>query len=127
MKNFILLVFMAISFVNYGQQGTTITDSIMHDGAYRSYIIYIPASYNANSAAPLVFNFHGRGSNAIQQYYYGDFRGIADTAFWTTDATVSSVQLVWNRKFWRQISSELLLPEITLALDAIFKIRLYSE
>ena len=80
MRNFILLVFMAISFVNYSQQGTTITDSIMHDGAYRSYIIYIPVSYNASTAAPLVFNFHGRGSNAIQQYYYGDFREIADTA-----------------------------------------------
>jgi hypothetical protein len=37
-------------------------------------------------------------------------RGIADTAFWTTDAAVSSVQLVWNRKFRRQISSGLLLP-----------------
>ena len=80
MKNFILLISMAISFVNYGQQGTTITDSIMHDGAYRSYIYTF--LYRIALILPLrfVFNFHGRGSNAIQQYYYGDLRGIADTA-----------------------------------------------
>jgi len=71
---------MIISSCCNAQQGTTITDSIMHDGAYRSYIIYIPVSYTTSIPAPLVLNFHGLGSSANQQLYYGDFRGIADTA-----------------------------------------------
>ncbi len=51
-----------------------------HDGLTRSYRLYVPASYNANTAVPLVFNLHGYTSNAQQQEVYGDFRGIADTA-----------------------------------------------
>ncbi len=52
----------------------------MHGGIYRSYILYIPASYSSGTAAPLVMNFHGYTSNASEQMYYGDFRPIADTA-----------------------------------------------
>jgi polyhydroxybutyrate depolymerase len=36
--------------------------------------------YNGTDPAPLVMNFHGFGSNATEQMYYGDFRSIADTA-----------------------------------------------
>lgn len=62
----------------FGQQ--TITDSILHDGIVRTYILYVPAIYNSNNPTPLVFNFHGYTSNANSQMYYGDFRAIADTA-----------------------------------------------
>lgn len=58
----------------------TLTRSITHDGIQRDYILYVPANYNGNSAVPLVFNFHGYGSNATGQMWYGDFRDIADTA-----------------------------------------------
>lgn len=58
----------------------TITKDILHDGLNRTYIIYVPASYTGQDAVPLLFNFHGLGSNATQQMWYGDFRGIADTA-----------------------------------------------
>jgi polyhydroxybutyrate depolymerase len=44
----------------------------------RSYILYVPANYTAESSVPLVFNFHGLGSNAFQQMVYGDFRTLAD-------------------------------------------------
>lgn len=54
--------------------------TMQHDGLTRSYRLYVPASYNANTAVPLVFNLHGYTSNASQQEFYGDFRGIADTA-----------------------------------------------
>ena len=50
----------------------------MHDNLERSYILYVPASYDAANPVPLVFNFHGYGSNASQQIFYGDFRPIAD-------------------------------------------------
>jgi len=52
--------------------------SIMHDGLERTYILYIPASYVASEAVPLVINFHGLTSNAFDQMFYGNFRTIAD-------------------------------------------------
>lgn len=57
-----------------------INASITHDGIQRDYILYVPAAYDGSQAVPLVFNFHGLGSNATQQVLYGDFRPIADTA-----------------------------------------------
>jgi polyhydroxybutyrate depolymerase len=50
----------------------------MHDGLQREYILYVPSSYTGDEPAPLVFNFHGYGSNATDQMWYGDFRPIAD-------------------------------------------------
>ncbi len=46
----------------------------------RDYILYIPANYTGTSSVPLVLNFHGLGSNANEQMWYGDFRSISDTA-----------------------------------------------
>jgi len=57
----------------------TIQGSIEHDNLTRSYIVYVPAMYDESIATPLVLNFHGFGSNATQQMWYGDFRTIADT------------------------------------------------
>ena len=58
----------------------TINGSIIHDGIEREYILYIPANYSGAESVPLVMNFHGYGSNAYEQMFYGDFRPIADTA-----------------------------------------------
>lgn len=58
----------------------TIVDTITHDGLDRQYIVYVPDSYTPGTPAPLVLNFHGYGSNALEQMFYGDFRPIADTA-----------------------------------------------
>jgi polyhydroxybutyrate depolymerase len=66
-----------------GQSGfaqQTINGAIMHDGMQRTYILYVPDSYQAGEPSPLVFNFHGYTSNANNQMFYGDFRSIADTA-----------------------------------------------
>ncbi len=57
-----------------------VTGSFQFEGILRDYRLYIPASYTPGTAAPLVFNLHGYGSNNLQQEYYGDFRAIADTA-----------------------------------------------
>ena len=50
----------------------------MHDGEERFYRLYIPPIYSGNESVPLLFNFHGYGSNATEQMFYGDFRPIAD-------------------------------------------------
>jgi polyhydroxybutyrate depolymerase len=47
-------------------------------GIDRTYLLYVPTSYDGTKAVPLVFNFHGHGSSASQQIAYGDFRPLAD-------------------------------------------------
>ena len=73
----VLLLLLGFTFSSFAQQ--TINASITHDGIQRDYILYIPELYDGSSAVPLVLNFHGYGSNAAQQMFYGDFRDIADT------------------------------------------------
>lgn len=67
-------------FVNNVVSQQIITDSIQHDGIYRTYNLYIPASYSGAEQVPLVLNLHGYGSNNVEQGAYGDFSSIADTA-----------------------------------------------
>ncbi|MFK7923959.1 MAG: PHB depolymerase family esterase [Bacteroidia bacterium] len=57
-----------------------IDTSFVHQSLTRDYIIYVPANYDSASPMPLVLNFHGYGSNAGEQIFYGDFKPIADTA-----------------------------------------------
>src|SRR4051812_34517515 len=39
-------------------------------GVVRSYLLTIPDNYDRNHRSPLILNFHGHGSNAIQQSAY---------------------------------------------------------
>lgn len=78
MKHLILtIIIILISQISQAQQ--IINDSIVHDGMYRTYILYVPASYTGEQA-PLVMNLHGYTSSAFEQMFYGDFRPVADTA-----------------------------------------------
>ena len=47
-------------------------------GRSRTYQLYVPAAYNGTTDVPLVFDFHGFGSDAIQQMVYGNFKPQAD-------------------------------------------------
>lgn len=58
----------------------TIVDSIVSNGIYRSYRVYVPAAYTGSTARPLVFDLHGYTSNAQEQQFYSNFMPIADTA-----------------------------------------------
>ena len=49
-----------------------------YKGIDREFILYVPSSYEGSSKQPLVFNFHGYGSNANEQMKYGDLRSQAD-------------------------------------------------
>lgn len=78
---------------------TTVTDSILSGGIYRSYILYVPAIYTGTSARPLIINLHGYTSNAQQQQFYSNFMPIADTANFLMvypNGTYSSGQRFWN-------------------------------
>jgi polyhydroxybutyrate depolymerase len=47
-------------------------------GIDRSYLLHIPRGYKDTIEQPLVLNFHGHGSNALQQQYYTGFSHLAD-------------------------------------------------
>ena len=52
--------------------------SLTFGGTERTYLLHVPASYDAAAPAPLVFNFHGHGSSAANQLSYADFRPLAE-------------------------------------------------
>jgi len=44
----------------------------------RRYLLYVPTGYDGNMPVPLVFNFHGTGSNPSAQLAYSDFIKLAE-------------------------------------------------
>ena len=60
------------------QERGLITKSIEHDGITRTYIIYIPNSYDESVEHPLMFNFHGFGGRAADFVYAADMRSQAE-------------------------------------------------
>lgn len=53
--------------------------TLIQDGNTRAYTLYVPASHNANSPSPLLFNFHGGSGTSSSQIAISDMRPIADT------------------------------------------------
>jgi polyhydroxybutyrate depolymerase len=51
---------------------------ISFGGVDRRYLLHIPAGYTGTDAVPVVFDFHGHGSNATQQVAYSEIRPLAD-------------------------------------------------
>lgn len=52
--------------------------SFVFQGVSRTYQLYVPKVYAGTRDVPLVFDFHGFGSNAVQQMVYGNFKSQAD-------------------------------------------------
>ena len=57
----------------------TNSQSIVHDGINREYVLYIPSSYDGTSPVPLMLNFHGFGGNASEYMDYADMRAVAES------------------------------------------------
>ena len=100
MKNLFILSITFASLAVFAQSGTVVHDSIEHDALNREYKLYVPNAYDGTTAVPLVFNLHGLTSNMDEQMFYGDFRGIADTANFLVvhpNGTINtSGQRFWN-------------------------------
>ena len=56
----------------------TLNLSLQHDGLTREYLLYVPSSYNSNTAVPLLFNFHGYGGTSSDHLATADMRSLAD-------------------------------------------------
>jgi len=50
-----------------GPAGRSVYGFILSDGLTRTYLLHVPAGYQAHTSEALVLNFHGHGSNAMQQ------------------------------------------------------------
>lgn len=70
------ILFGLVPFLSNSQQTTT--NTLMHDGIQREYILYVPSNYTGTTEVPLVFNFHGYGSTHNEQMNYGDFRALSE-------------------------------------------------
>ena len=57
----------------------TNSQSMVHDGINREYLLYIPESYDGTSPIPLMLNFHGFGGNASYFMNYADMRAVAES------------------------------------------------
>ena len=53
-------------------------EMITSGGIDRTYLLYVPPGLNENKPAPLVFDFHGLGSDAQKQYGYSRMWTLAD-------------------------------------------------
>ncbi len=51
---------------------------IIHNEQTREYVLYIPESYDGNSAVPVIINFHGFGGNATDFMNETNMRALAD-------------------------------------------------
>jgi polyhydroxybutyrate depolymerase len=58
--------------------GALLECSLVHQGLERTFKIYEPSSIEESTSIPVVFNFHGYGSNADEQLIYGDFRQLSE-------------------------------------------------
>ena len=56
----------------------TNTQTLVHDGINREYVLYIPESYEGTSAVPLLVNFHGFGESASKFMSYVNMRSLAE-------------------------------------------------
>ncbi|NNF34898.1 MAG: T9SS type A sorting domain-containing protein [Saprospiraceae bacterium] len=64
--------------INFISAQNIINETIMHDGIERNYRLFIPASYDGSNSYPLVFNFHGFGSNNAEQEFYSDMNRVGE-------------------------------------------------
>ena len=77
---YMILPVLIMYFSNVIEAQQTVTGSILHGGINRTYRLRLPANFNKVIAIPMVFNFHGFGSNALEQEFYTGMNSVADTA-----------------------------------------------
>lgn len=79
-RNIFASFFLLLLFSNVIVAQQYLDQTLMHDGELRKYTIYIPANYDENISTPMLFNFHGGGSDITSQIFLSEMDAIADTA-----------------------------------------------
>lgn len=78
MRHIILVAI--LSGILIGVNAQSVLDSLEVDDINRFYRVYVPEIAKDQDNVPLVFNLHGRGSDASQQEFYAVMNEVADTA-----------------------------------------------
>lgn len=94
-KSILILPFLIFLFSTLTSNAQITTGSITVDGLERDYILQIPNNYVEGEAIPLVFNFHGFGSNALQQQFYAGMTQLANTKNFAI-CYPNGVDAAWN-------------------------------
>ncbi len=55
------------------------TQTVMVDGETRSYLIYVPESYDGSAAVPVMLSFHGGSGDANAQLFTSNMRPLAES------------------------------------------------
>jgi len=80
MKNSLLIVIGLFFCIGFSNAQTNITDSILFQGYYRTFITHIPPNYTGTDSVPLVFVLHGGGGTANGMISFSEFDLVSDTA-----------------------------------------------
>src|SRR5690606_593191 len=59
-------------------QAGTSENTLEHDGLARTYLVYVPETYDPTQPTPLVLSLHGFTSNARQQVNISQWNPVAD-------------------------------------------------
>ena len=73
MKNLLIAIILLIALVAHSASAEQIKPGLDHGGATRSYLLYIPSSYEEEKPSPLLIVLHGRPSNAQRMADLTDF------------------------------------------------------
>jgi polyhydroxybutyrate depolymerase len=79
MKNTLLIVIGLFFCIGFSEAQTNITDSILFQGYYRTFITHIPPNYTGSDSVPLVFVLHGGGGTANGMISFSEFDLVSDT------------------------------------------------
>lgn len=93
-----------LSWVSLSIAAQQTTHSWTHNGITREYIQYIPASYDGNTAVPVVFCLHGLGDD-MNNFYGIGMNYIADTANFIVITPQAIVDPLVNASAWNSGAS----------------------
>ncbi|MBK9737846.1 MAG: hypothetical protein IPO92_24080 [Saprospiraceae bacterium] len=69
-SKYMILPVLLIFFISEVIAQETVTGSLFFNGINRTYRLRLPENFNKDIAIPMVLNFHGFGSNALEQEFY---------------------------------------------------------
>jgi len=78
---------------------STVVDSIISDGVWRPFRVYLPARYKPGSTRPLILHLHAYGSDNFSAQFNENYMRVADTANFLVaypDATLDPNLRGWN-------------------------------
>ncbi|MCB9267051.1 MAG: hypothetical protein H6558_18660 [Lewinellaceae bacterium] len=77
-STFLFIAFLLSALGLSAQQGEAINLSLTHDGATRTYIMYVPPAYTGEEPWPLILSLHGYTGTSELQRLISNFEALAD-------------------------------------------------